>query len=174
MKFSTLSLAALSLAFLAGCASNGHNYVADALPTAESVVAAGGSQLYKGTKFFPSDFNADGSLRTLAQYDLTKESAPCTALGDFYRKDHTKALGQFFRGEVNGKPVQFNCRAVSGESTDTRLFLIGSSYDCQNRDGFSSSVYVGKAAHDFDKACSAFRVSGGGETAVDRAYKGRS
>lgn len=173
MKTVTASIATLTLAILAGCSTTGAHYVSDTAPTLSSVKAAGGSQLYKGSLIQASDFDASGQARGLSDYNLAAESAPCSALGDFYVKQD-KPLGQFFAADVNGKRLTLNCRPTNGAGSPTRLYLLGSSADCQARNGFTSSVYVGKAYHDFHQSCAGYRVSGGQETQVDRDYKGRS
>lgn len=175
MKAIALTISALSLAALAGCSSFANNDITGVQPTAQSVKDAGGSQIYRGMEFFASDFNADGSARTLEQYDLTKESAPCTVVGDVWSLNGQNRFGQSASAEINGASVVLNCRRPNvGTGPDgARLFLLGSSYDCVSRAGFSGSGYTSTAVREFDRSCASHRLSSGGETATDRAYLGK-
>lgn len=169
----TLTIAAVALSMLSGCASmTGTHYIADTKPTAASVQAAGGSQRFQGAEVLATDFKADGTERSMADFDLTAEDAPCTVLGEVFTGVKPGRFGEFYSVKKGNETLMLNCRSVSaGIHAGARLYLIGSSYDCANRDGFTSAGYVSKFAHDHHKKCAAYRASSGAETAVDRIYK---
>lgn len=117
---------------LTGCAGNlreGIPQYTDTLPTAKSVGTDG--QLYKGGLIVSTDFKADGSRRQLADYDFSKETAPCAAIDSkaFQTNDHAAyALTR------NGHEFIFICRSVSRAApAEKRLFLAGTHKECLTR-----------------------------------------
>ena len=103
---------------LGGCAGG---YYSDVPPTVDSVDAAGGVQIYKGTAYLSSDFKADGSLRAFGDYDFMVESAPCTVLPIYRWWD------EWFVVDVE----LYQCRANIADGK--RLLLAGSAPDCDSR-----------------------------------------
>lgn len=93
------------MAILSGCSAlkQGQLYYAETLPTAESVKVAGGSQVFNGSLYTTTDFNADGTARAFGEYDFAKESAPCTVLGS------SKGHG-FYSLTKGGQELTFECR----------------------------------------------------------------
>lgn len=122
-----------SLAILSGCAGSfreGVVQTSDTLPTAQSVGSIG--QIYKGSLVVSSDFAADGSTRQLADYDFSKESAPCSAIDSKsiqHKGDHTAYVMK-----KGGREFIFICRSLSrAEPRSNRLFLAGSHEECLTR-----------------------------------------
>jgi hypothetical protein len=110
------------------------NYYSKEMPTLESIQASKNkTQSHMGVAFYESDFKVDGQPKGLRDYNFLAESAPCTVLGDAYRGQ----IGQddFYHVNVNGSSevLVFNCRYQSDRSTENRLFLMGTFYECENR-----------------------------------------
>lgn len=162
---------AAAIALLSGCAAiqQGDLYRTDAVPTVQSVTAAGGEQIYKGTLYTARDFNSDGSPRTFAQYNFAKESAPCTALGDSYTGAQMGSSESFHEINKGGQSFLFNCRADNSASQDAaRLYLIGSTNDCSMRNGVNGRMTTfGKS---LALKCNGARRNPGQPTATDLAY----
>lgn len=89
--------------------------------------------VYSGTLITEEDYLTNTELKPFEAYDFTVESAPCTALGEYYSKDD--ANNTIYSLEVGAHTFQFMCRQVSGMGKESyrRLYMLGSSYDCHNR-----------------------------------------
>lgn len=158
---------AFSAVLLSGCSAikQGQLYYADTMPTAASVQAAGGSQVFNGSLYLGGDFNADGSPRTFAQYDFVTESAPCTVLGE--------SKGQGYYSMVkDGQELTFECRSRrnGSMSPEARLFLIGSSIDCESKGGTTPTVTAFGLKQNLK--CNGYRINRDKLTQVDLAFKG--
>lgn len=112
------------------------NYFTDTIPTLDSLKTTNHkSQIYRKTAFFEKDFKSSGELKTIYDYDFTKEDAPCTVLGDIYHEAPIFKESFYNVKLKNNKEFIFHCRPnnETASATQFRLYLIGSYHDCNSR-----------------------------------------
>ncbi|MFK4135890.1 hypothetical protein ACI2KR_26945 [Pseudomonas luteola] len=128
-RFAVLALMALAVT---ACSTVGRNVpqFTDAQPTPETVNEYG--VIYKGSFITQKDFLADGSLKTLNDYDFTKESAPCTAIDPKLEKVGGESVA--YKVTRKGNEYIFICRGMTSiDKNERRLFLAGTKYECLSR-----------------------------------------
>lgn len=170
----TLAVAA-SLSLLVGCSTlqQGGLYFADAQPTAATVAAAGGEQLYQDTVYKLADFNQDGSARTFAQYNFASESAPCSVIDSKFTGSGIEKNQAFYQVTKGSETFLFNCRSNTGNRVNysaMRLYLIGSSADCAQHSNGGSNGSMSSFAQSNERACNGYRINNGAPTKTDVAY----
>jgi len=118
-----------AVVMLGGCAGG---YYSDVPPTVDSVEAAGGVQIYKGTAYLPSDFKPSGELRAFGDYDFMVESAPCTAAGNGLNPGANDSAAFILRHPDigGGSDFVYSCRSSLPHKRGNRLLMVGSAYDC--------------------------------------------
>ncbi|MOA20216.1 hypothetical protein D3C78_1406470 [compost metagenome] len=77
---------------------------------------------------------ADGSMRSISEYNFHKESAPCSVLEE-YRAPAVYKEQYFVRQTLSQHPVLFICRNTTGIPTKNkfRLYLVGTEAECNSR-----------------------------------------
>jgi len=140
MKLKSMLAVVFASTVLVGCAGLKYdsNYYTDVEPTPESISQTDAQrQIYKKTLYLPTDFKADGTLRTISEYDFSQETAPCTVISAY--KERPVYRQEFFNvtAEKDGEKMEFlfECRSRHsvGNQHEHRLFMVGSYEECSKR-----------------------------------------
>ncbi len=124
-KIATLTFIGIT-SIMAGCSS----VHVEKEPTLNSIKwSLEDKKVYLRTMYVQADFKENGDRRTFNDYDFRTETSPCTVIKQYSPRTYVYTI------EKDKETLNFECRPYFGyEKPDLRrLYLIGSTKDCEDR-----------------------------------------